>query len=50
MSQNVNITSSDGSTITILPIVPNYTTFLADGLYSLKFDVTFISLNKKIPI
>jgi hypothetical protein len=46
MSENFKITSSDGSSIDILPIVPDFTTLLADGLNFVNIDVTFVYLNK----
>jgi hypothetical protein len=51
MSQNVKITSSDGSSIDVLPIAPDFTTLLADGLNFANVKVTLIYLNKRnIPI
>jgi len=51
MSQNIKITSSDGSSIDVLPIAPDFTTLLADGLNFANVKVTLIYLNKSnIPI
>lgn len=47
MSQNVKITSSDGSSIDVLPIAPDFTTLLADGLNFANVKVTLIYLNKR---